>query len=171
MFHLDAFTAPAQSTGTHARHQPRRDESSGQLLTGCSAGAVAALIGAGCWAIIAGVAGMQLGWVAVPTGFLVGYAVRFAGQGDAPVFGFAAMMLAVTGCILGNIFGVIYLATAADGLSYADAISALEVAEIIGAVSSHFKRIDVIFYAISAYLAFTIAYGNERDAVAKKPRH
>lgn len=114
---------------------------------------------------------MQLAWVAVPTGFLVGYAVRFAGQGDAPIFGIAAVLLAVAGCILGNFLGVIYLTTAAAGLSYAEAASALDYAEVVSTVSSHFKRIDVIFYAISAYLAFTIAYGNERDAVAKKTRH
>lgn len=166
-FHQDAFAAPARSTGSHPRYLTERGMSRGRLLAGCAAGGVAALVGASCWAIVAGVAGMQMGWVAVLIGFIVGYAVRFAGQGNAPIFGFAAGLLAILGCLLGNILGVVYLTMPTGGLSYTQSFSRLDLDKITTVASDHFKNIDVIFYAISIYLSSTIAYGNERTMPSK----
>lgn len=132
------------------------------MPAGCAAGALAALIGATCWALVAVATGMQLAWAAVVTGFMVGYAMRFAGRGTEAIFGVAAGLLAILGCLLGNLLVVIYFAAHASEISYMQSLLTLDLAKTATLVKTSFKHIDFIFYAICVYLAFTIAYGNEQ---------
>lgn len=163
--HRDAFAASAHSTGAHPRFQSDLDTGR-NLPAGTAGGAVAALIGATCWALVAVKTGMQMSWVAVLIGFLVGYAMRFAGRGDEAIFGVAAGGLAIIGCLLGNLLTVIYFIAQASNESYFQSLRTLNLTEIATFVSTSFRNTDLIFYAISLYIAGTIAYRNKRSTAS-----
>src|SRR5215813_3039562 len=80
------------------------------LPLGFMAGLVAAGIGAGLWALITIVVGFQIGWMAVGVGFLVGWAVRVAGNGRHSAFGIMGALLALGGCTVGNLLAIIMIA-------------------------------------------------------------
>src|SRR5690606_40980371 len=66
------------------------------------AGVAAAVLGAVLWAIITVATNLQIGYMAVGLGFLVGYTVRFAGKGLDKVFGILGSALSLGGCLLGD---------------------------------------------------------------------
>ena len=60
------------------------------LPVGAIAGALAAVGGAGIWALVTVMTEYQIGWMAIGIGFLVGISMRFSGKGIDPVFGIGA---------------------------------------------------------------------------------
>lgn len=80
------------------------------FFLGLLAGVVAAIISAGVWAAIAlnaaklGV--IPIGLMGIAVGFLVGMAVRFAGNGQGAVFGITGAVLALAGCVGGEMLTV-----------------------------------------------------------------
>jgi hypothetical protein len=62
-------------------------EAEQNMVGGFLAGAVAALVGAGVWALVTVLTGYQIGFMAIGVGFLVGLAVQFAGKGINKIFG------------------------------------------------------------------------------------
>lgn len=161
--HQDVFAATARSTGTHRQFRADREIASQSLLAGSAGGALAALIGATCWALVAVTTGMQMSYMAVFVGFLVGYAVRFAGRGNKVIFGVAASGLAILGCSLGYLLTVIYFTAQRSNEGYFQSLSTLELTEFAAFASVSFRNTDLIFYAICLYIASTTAYGNGRS--------
>src|SRR5262249_19253377 len=82
----------------------------GNLPLGFMAGLAAAAVGAGLWALITIFVGVQIGWMAVGVGFLVGWAVRMAGHGRHRAFGIMGALLALGGCGVGNLLAIIMIA-------------------------------------------------------------
>jgi len=70
------------------------------------AGLVAAAVGAAAWALVTVLTQMQIGWMAVGIGFLVGLAVRKFGKGSAPSFQVLGAVLSLVGCLAGNLLAV-----------------------------------------------------------------
>ncbi len=70
------------------------------------AGLAAAVVSAAVWAAVTVITNFQIGWMAVGVGFLVGLGVRM-GKGVDPIYRKIAAVLALVGCVLGNIFTLI----------------------------------------------------------------
>src|SRR2546427_8061086 len=112
----NSFTRPvsprtAAAPRTVTPPKPARPVEVGENLPmGFMAGLVAAAVGAGLWALVTIITGLQIGWMAVGVGFLVGWAVRVAGKGTHMAFGILGAALALGGCALRNLLAVVVMA-------------------------------------------------------------
>jgi len=128
------------------------------LLMGGLTGLFAAVVGAGVWAAVTVASEYQFGVMAVGIGFLVGYAVRFAGKGIAPVFGAVSAVLSLLGCAVGNLLTVIWVIASAEGVSLMEVATQLNVAIVIEILKSTFTGMDVLFYGLAAYFGYKTAF-------------
>lgn len=92
------------------------------LPLGIAAGLVAAIVGGAVWAGITVASQMQIGWMAVGVGFLVGLAVRRLGKGLTKPFGIAGGALALLGCLLGNFLAMCGLLAQADEVPFSKVV-------------------------------------------------
>lgn len=116
-----------------------------------AAGIVAALVGAVIWAVVTDMTGYQVGWMAVGVGFLVGYAVQFAGKGIEPPFQYVGAVCALLGCILGNYFAVIGNAAHDANADILSTILGIPLDKAIAVMQTAFQPMDLLFYAIAVY--------------------
>lgn len=121
------------------------------LPMGIAAGGVAAVVGAITWAIITHVTGFQIGWMAVGVGFLVGYAVKFAGKGMDKSFGIAGAVLALTGCLLGNLFTLCVAIGLQENIAATEILWLLDLDSMIEIMVATFEPMDLMFYGIAVY--------------------
>jgi len=128
------------------------------LLMGGVTGLFAALAGAGVWAAVTVATEYQIGWMAVGIGFLVGYAVRLAGKGIAPVFGAVSAALSLFGCAAGNLLTFTWFIASAEGLSFMEVAAQLNVAIVLDILSSTFEVMDILFYGLAAYFGYKTAF-------------
>ena len=133
-------------------------EAEQSLVGGFLAGAVAALVGAGAWALVAVLTGYQIGFMAIGVGFLVGLAVQFAGKGISKIFGVMGAALALVGCLLGNYFAVAHFVGEAEGLGFFDTLSRISPAAIPELMMVTFSPMDLIFYGIAVYEGFKLSF-------------
>jgi hypothetical protein len=112
------------------------------VLAGCGA----AVLGAVLWAVITVVTGYQIGWMAVGIGFLVGFGVRL-GKGIDRIYNVIGAVLALVGCVFGNIFAVMGIASSTLGVGFWDVRMdlAFEV------MKESFSLMDLLFYGIAIY--------------------
>lgn len=119
---------------------------------------VAAVAGAGAWALLTGLTGYKIGFAAVGIGLLVGKAVEHGGGGDSrlPV---PAAVIALLGCALGDLLADAHELAAAFGLSYGDVLSRLAAhpSLCVDVYRAGFAAFDLVFYAIAAYEGFRFA--------------
>ena len=157
---------PAPGSGA-AREQPdplrlelarQRLASEQKLGAGIAAGAAAALAGAALWAAITVAAGYQIGFMAVGIGFLVGWAVRAAGKGVDKSFGIAGAVLALLGCLIGNLVAVVGLVAKQEGIPFFDLLSRLDAELAIELMKASFSPIDLLFYAIAVYEGYRLSF-------------
>jgi hypothetical protein len=87
------------------------------LLAGLAAGAVAALVGAVLWAVITNATGYQIGFMAIGVGFIVGYAVRIVGKGMDQAFGIGGAVLALLGCVVGNVLAILAVIASQENMT------------------------------------------------------
>jgi hypothetical protein len=125
---------------------------------GFLAGAVAALVGAGVWALVTVLTGYQIGFMAIGVGFLVGLAVQFAGKGINRIFGVMGGALALIGCLLGDYFTVVHFVGEAEGLGFFDTLTRISPAAIPELMSITFSPMDLIFYGIAVYEGFKLSF-------------
>ncbi len=122
------------------------------ILFGAAAAVVAALI----WGAVTVSTGYQIGYLALGVGFLVGFAVRFGGRGFETRFAVAAAVLALLGCVLGNLFAICGFVAQGEGMPLLEAaglvFSSPEVTLEI--FKETFTPMDLFFYAFAAYEGF-----------------
>jgi len=128
------------------------------LLMGSLSGLFAAIVGAGVWAAVTVATEYQIGWMAVGIGFLVGYAMRLAGKGIAPVFGAVSAVLSLLGCAVGNLLTFIWLIASTEGLPFMEIASQLNSAIVIEILTSSFEAMDILFYGLAAYFGYKTAF-------------
>ena len=139
----------------YALEQLRNEQN---LAMGATAGAAAALIGAVLWAVITVVAGFQIGWMAVGVGFLVGIAIRTFGKGLDKTFGIAGAVLALLGCLLGNLLAVCGMIASQEGMGFFEVLSELEPAVVGELMTATFSPMDLLFYGIAVYEGYTLSF-------------
>ena len=133
-----------------------RDEQN--LAMGIGAGVVAALAGAGIWAVVTVVTNFQIGWMAVGVGFLVGIAVRTFGKGIDKAFGIIGAALALLGCGLGNLFAVCGMIAAEQQMGFVEVLSLLSPEMIREVMIATFSPMDLLFYGIAVYEGYKLSF-------------
>jgi hypothetical protein len=132
-----------------------------------AAGIVAAIIGGIAWAVITVMAEYQLGLMAIGVGLLVGFAVRL-GNGAGPKFACTGAALALLGCLLGNFLSMIGFYAKAQNLSVFTALSAVDYANVPGAMISAFDVMDLVFYGIAVYEGYRFSTRREMSEPGAK---
>lgn len=128
------------------------------LAAGSLAGLVAALAGAGVWAVVTAVTEYQIGWMAIGVGFIVGLAVRTVGKGIEPVFGIVGAVLSLAGCLLGNYLTIVWFIAADEGVAFMEVLGSLGIAAVVEIMTIAFDPMDLFFYAIAIYFGFRYSF-------------
>src|SRR5215207_6454538 len=126
------------------------------VLGGLVASVVAAII----WALITYATNFQIGFMAIGVGFLVGYVVRYVGKGISPAFGIVGAMLALFGCLLGNLLTTIIVASQLENSSLSMVLSALlsEPTIFLEIMKATFSPVDLLFYGIAVYEGYRFSF-------------
>jgi hypothetical protein len=131
----------------------------GKLVLGTLAAIVGAVIGAIVWAAITASTNFQIGYMAVGVGFLAGYGMRIAGGGYRRAGGIVAGVVALLGCVLGNLLtSAVVIAQHDHYPIWAVALAVLTHAGFAGDILTHtFDLMDLVFYAIAIYAGYRTA--------------
>jgi len=131
------------------------------LPLGFMAGLAAAAVGAAMWALITILTDVQIGWMAVGVGFLVGWAVRFAGKGRHRAFGYMGALLALGGCAAGNLLAIVVIAARHLNVPLFDVFTHLTPDVVYTLMEASFRPMHVLFYAIAIFegYRFSIVQG------------
>lgn len=122
------------------------------------AGLAAALVGAAVWALITVSTEHQIGYMAVLVGFLVGFVVRVTGKGIDQKFGILGALLAVLGCLIGNLFSTLGFIAQAGGVSFFSVLSVIDLKLIPELMGETFNFIDLLFYGIAIYEGYKFSF-------------
>jgi hypothetical protein len=140
-----------------AKAKPASVRVESNLALGILAGFVAAIVGAAIWAAITAVTSYQIGFMAIGVGFLVGFAVHQVGKGSTPPFGVAGAVLALLGCVAGNVLTAGWFFAANTGVPYGSFLMGLDPGFMIEMLRATFSAMDLVFYAIAAYCGYRFA--------------
>jgi len=128
------------------------------------AGMTGAFIGAAIWLGITVLTGFQIGWMAVGVGLLVGMLIRVLGRGVDRVFGVLGAVLALLGCILGNVLSGCYFVAEAEGVSYLEALASLTPSLAVQTIRLMFAPADLLFYGIAVYEGYQFSFKRVPEA-------
>ncbi len=128
------------------------------LVVGSMAGLIAAVAGAAVWAGVTVVTEYQIGWMAVGLGFLVGIAMRTMGKGIDQVFGVVGAVMALVGCVLGNVFTIAWYISAQTGSSLLSVLTQLDMELMIDLITETFQVMDILFYGLALYFGYKYAF-------------
>jgi len=129
-------------------------EENQNLSMGILGGFLAALAGASIWAIITAVTEFQIGFMAIGVGFLVGYAVRYLGQGVDQVYGIIGGGLSLVGCLLGNVLTACIFYAEAEAVPFMDVVGSLDFSIALEILVESFGPMDILFYGIAVYYGY-----------------
>jgi hypothetical protein len=121
------------------------------------AGIVAAAVGAALWAIVTVASGWQIGWMAVGVGFLVGFSIRKLGKGSTVVFGIVGAILALAGCVAGNLLSVVGFISKEEGASFLATLGQVDPPIALNLLIQTASPMDLLFYAIAVYEGFKLS--------------
>ena len=139
-------TAPAPAPAPATIETPPRSN----LAIAILAGLVASIVGGILWAVITVTTEFQIGYMAIGVGLLVGFAVRL-GNGIGPVFGGLGAILALLGCLLGNVLSIVGFFAKAQHIDVLSAFSQIDMSRIPTIMSAAFNPMDLLFYGIAVY--------------------
>lgn len=124
------------------------------LAMGVMGGIAAAAVGALVWAAVTYYTGYQIGWMAVGIGFVVGLAIRHFGKGVDLSFGIAGAVLALAGCLAGNIFTYCIVIATETGAKVEEVLAQLEFQIIVEMLVDTFSPLDTLFYGLAIYYGY-----------------
>ncbi|MHC1774246.1 MAG: toxin-antitoxin system YwqK family antitoxin [Lentimicrobium sp.] len=130
-------------------------------------GILAALVSAALWAVITVAAKYQIGYMAIGVGILVGFGVRFFGSGIDKKFGFLGAMLAVLGCLTGNLLSQIGFYAEEQSMGFLEVLKLLDFSYIPAILAESFSPMDLLFYGIAVYAGYRFAFRQLTPALVK----
>lgn len=133
---------------------------------GLVGGIAAAVVGAVIWALITVTTNYQIGWMAVGVGFLVGYAVRMLGKGSDQKFGAAGAVIALLGCVAGNLLTVLIVVSRQENIGLTALFAGLTPALVVELLKETFQPMDLLFYGIAVYEAYKFSINVPEGAEA-----
>ena len=128
------------------------------LAFGFFGGLVGMFVGAFLWTLITVITDFQIGFMAIGVGFLVGVSVRYAGRGMETIFGVVAGFLSLVGCLVGNLFSVLVVASREFGIPFFEMLLNLDMAIIVELMTITFSPIDLLFYGLAIYTGYRAAF-------------
>ena len=147
-------TPPVELDPVKVQEYRTKLERQQNLPAGVVAGLAAAIVGAVIWAVITVVTKFQIGYMAVGVGFLVGFAVRFFGRGITTPFAVAGCLLALVGCLLGNLLSMCGFIATEKSVPLLDVLSRLNPELAVRLVTATFDLMDLLFYGIALYAGY-----------------
>ncbi len=96
----------------------------------------------------------QFAYMAILVGLAVGLAVRYFGKRRHQRFGLVAIILAILGCVLGNVFSSVAYVVATLELSYFTVIKIFDTSQLWGLIKDRFACWDILFYSASIIFAY-----------------
>jgi hypothetical protein len=128
-------------------HNDRRD-----LAVPIAAGAAAALAGAIAWALFTQVTGWKIGFLALGIGALVGTAMNRTLRRPDATLGVVGAVLALAGCVLGDLFIVDWELSKISTASFFDYLQAPDRSFTL--LMKVMTPMDYLFWGLSAYAGF-----------------
>ena len=126
----------------------------GNLKLGVAAAVAAGIVGAIIWAAITAATHYQIGFMAIGLGFMVGFAMRFAGRGDTAVYGVCGAIIALAGCALGNLLAVCIMGANEAQIPVMEVFRGMTPRLAVDLMKAGFSPMDLVFYAIAGYEGF-----------------
>lgn len=140
------------------------------LFLGVIAGCAAAVIGAIAWALITVATGYQIGWMAVGVGFLVGYSMKYLGKGTTVVFGVTAAVIALVGCVAGNLLTTVIMVAKQEQMAVMAILQKLTPAIVMDLLKETAQPMDLLFYGLAIYEAYKFSFTpEEQEVVTAQP--
>ena len=121
-------------------------------------GLVVTLASAVLWAVITVAIQYQVGFMAIGVGLLVGFSVQYFGAGVDKKFGYLGALLALLGCLFGNLFSQVGFTAQQNSLGYIETLTFLNFSSIIDILAETFAPIDLLFYGIAMYEGYRFAF-------------
>jgi hypothetical protein len=122
------------------------------------AGISAALLGAVLWAAVTVTTEYKLGLMALAVGYIVGQAIRLAGQGVDAKFGYLGAACGFLGCAAGDILSNVVFFAHAKSLSFAQTLNILTPDLLMALAKAAFDPMDLLFLAIGVYEGYKFAF-------------
>jgi len=114
------------------------------------------------WAIITVTTKHQIGYMAIAIGFVVGFAVNFAGKSIDKIYGIIGAAGALLGCVLGNFLSQVgFVAQDPEiGLSFFNTLKVLlsNMQLTIEIMKETFSPVDLLFYGIAIYEGYRFSF-------------
>lgn len=132
------------------------------LTKGLLCGAIACVVGAAVWALVSVSTGLQMAYMAIGIGFLVGLAMRM-GKGVRPIFGFVGAALALLSCVLGDYFSLIGYVAQDYELSYMETLTTVPMADVFDALIQNLLSMTALFYGIAVYEGYKLSFRAEKQ--------
>ncbi len=133
-------------------------QESGNLALAVVAGLVAAVVGAVLWALLASATHLKIGYAAIGVGYLVGLAMRSAGKGHSPVFGYVGAVLALLGCVAGDILSDCSILATQAHKPLTDVLAMMSPSFAFALLQAGFQPLDALFYIIAAMAGYHNAF-------------
>jgi len=121
------------------------------IFLGFIGGLASSIIGAGLWAGITILTGYQIGFMAIGVGFLVGMSIRILGKGRTFTYGIMGAVLALLGCMAGNILSMYGIFAKEFHVTIGEAYNLIGPIEML---KETFRGMDLLFYALAVYEGF-----------------
>lgn len=126
-----------------------------QNLAGALLGGLgAAVVGAILWALITLALKVQIGFMAIGVGLLVGMAVSRMGKGLDNTCGIIGGTLALIGCVLGNVLTIYGAISRELDISIVDVLLTMPTSGVADALGKSFSPIDLLFYGIAVHQGY-----------------
>ena len=122
------------------------------------AGLGAALVGAVLWAAVVSATHIKIGYAAIGIGFLVGWTMRGVGKSYNPVFGYVGAVLALLGCVVGDVLSDCVAAAEQLGRPTLDLVSHLTPSLAVDLLQAGFRPLDALFYIFAAMAGYRNAF-------------
>ena len=122
----------------------------------CSLGAM--IVSAILWAVITVASGIQIGYMAIGVGYLVGVTMRLTGKGIDQHFGITGAILALLGCLIGNALSIIGFFAQELEISFFDAFSMIDFSLLPVVMIDSFSIIDILFYGFALYEGYKFSF-------------
>lgn len=124
---------------------------------GVVAAVVAALAGALAWGVVTVITGGIPAWFAIAIGALVGYGMQVFGRGLTTKYSVVAAVMAIVGCVAGNLAAYVIFQSKASFRSIDEILSTLDLADLIDFYVRALGLLDLFFYFLAAVAAWYFA--------------
>ena len=135
-----------------------QNDSTARLPLAAAAGLVTALVGAGLWAALVAATHVKIGYAAIGVGFLVGWTVRNVGQGHNPAYGYVGAVLALLGCVTGDVLSDCVSAANQSGQPLTTILSHLTPNLVVELLKAGFSPLDALFYFIALRAGYRYSF-------------